>query len=86
MFADARAALEKFVERRPFNPEGLYYFGHSLQQLGEARLSREMFGRCVEAVKTMPHYRRGQLHKWSKLAESQMSAAQTRGAATASAA
>ncbi|HVF87927.1 MAG TPA: tetratricopeptide repeat protein [Pyrinomonadaceae bacterium] len=83
MFADARAALEKFVERRPFDPEGLYYLGHSLQQLGEAGLAREEFEHCIEAVKTMPHYRRNQLRKWSKLSESQMSAAQTRGAATA---
>jgi cytochrome c-type biogenesis protein CcmH/NrfG len=73
MHAEAREALEHYVERRPFDPEGLYYLGRSLKELGHPEQSQEMFRRCIEAVKTMPYYRRSQLRKWRKLAQSQLS-------------
>jgi tetratricopeptide (TPR) repeat protein len=73
MHAEAREALERYVERRPFDPEGLYYLGRSLKELGHTHESQEMFQRCIEAVKTMPYYRRSQLRKWRKLAEGQLS-------------
>ncbi|HEX8140646.1 MAG TPA: tetratricopeptide repeat protein [Pyrinomonadaceae bacterium] len=73
MHAEAREALERYIERRPFDPEGLYYLGRSLKELGHTPESQEMFQRCIEAVKTMPYYRRSQLRKWRKLAEGQLS-------------
>src|SRR5262249_34306267 len=76
MCQDARAALEKYVERRPFDPEGLYYFGKTLNRLEEAMLAREMHERCIEAVKTAPYYRRGPLRRWQKLAQEQLRAPQ----------
>jgi hypothetical protein len=33
-----------------------------------------MFRQCIEAVKTMPYYRRSQVRKWHKLAQDQLSA------------
>jgi tetratricopeptide (TPR) repeat protein len=69
MLTEAREALEKYVERRPFDPEGLYYLGQVLSKLNNAQEAKEMFHRCVEAVDTMPYYRRGQLNKWRKLAQ-----------------
>jgi hypothetical protein len=42
-----------------------------------------MFQRCIEAVKTMPYYRRSQLRKWRKLAQSQLSTLPTRNASLA---
>ncbi|HEX8145123.1 MAG TPA: tetratricopeptide repeat protein [Pyrinomonadaceae bacterium] len=77
MYAEAREALERYVERRPFDPEGLYYLGRSLKELGHAGESQEMFRRCIEAVKTMPYYRRSQLSKWRKLAQTQLSSLPT---------
>jgi hypothetical protein len=68
MFADAKEALAKFIDRRPYDPEGLYYYGKTLEQLGQREEAREMFGRCVEAVKTMPSYRYREQRKWNKLA------------------
>jgi tetratricopeptide (TPR) repeat protein len=35
MFAEAADALEKYVDRRPVDPEGLYYFGKVLKERGE---------------------------------------------------
>src|SRR5262249_9116713 len=33
MCADAQEALAKFINRRPYDPEGLYYYGKTLEQL-----------------------------------------------------
>lgn len=72
MFADAKEALEKFIDRRPYDPEGLYYYGKTLEQLEQLNEAREMFGRCVEAVKTMPSYRYREQRKWDKLARDRL--------------
>jgi tetratricopeptide (TPR) repeat protein len=72
MFAEARDALTRYIERRPFDPEGLYYLGETYRQMGEPERAREAFRQCVEAVKTMPYYRRNQVSKWSKLAQAQL--------------
>ena len=72
MFTEAKDALEKFIDRRPYDPEGLYYCGKTLEQLGKADEAREMFARCVEAVKTMPSYRYREQRKWDKLAREQL--------------
>ncbi len=76
MFDDAKEALHKFVERRPYDPEGLYYYGKTLEQLNQREEAREIFGRCVEAVKTMPSYRYREQRKWDKLARERLSARQ----------
>jgi tetratricopeptide (TPR) repeat protein len=73
MHAEAREALERYIDRRPFDPEGLYYLGRALKELGHSAQSQEMFTRCIEAVKTMPYYRRSQLRRWRKLAQEQLS-------------
>ncbi|HEX8194763.1 MAG TPA: tetratricopeptide repeat protein [Pyrinomonadaceae bacterium] len=71
-FAEAREFLGKFVERRPFDPEGLFRLGQTLKALNLNEEAREMFRRCVEAVQTSPDYRRGLQRKWGKLAEKQL--------------
>lgn len=75
-YAEAREFLEKFVERRPFDPEGLYLFGQTLKALGETDKAREMFARCIEAAQTSPDYRRSQQRKWLSLAQKQLKTAQ----------
>ncbi|MEP6923616.1 MAG: tetratricopeptide repeat protein [Pyrinomonadaceae bacterium] len=71
-YGEAREFLEKFIERRPFDPEGLYLLGQTLKSQGENEKAREMFRRCVEAVQTSPDYRRGTQRKWGRLANSQL--------------
>lgn len=73
-YTEAREFLEKFVERRPFDPEGLFLLGQTLKALNLNEKAREMFRRCVEAVQTSPDYRRGQQRKWARLAQKQLTA------------
>jgi|SRR5215213_3636695 len=72
MFAEAKDALGKFIDRRPYDPEGLYYYGKTLEQLEQRDEAREVFARCVEAVKTMPSYRYREQRKWDKLAKEKL--------------
>ena len=74
MLEEAKETLEKFVERRPYDPEGLYYYGKTLEQLKQPHLAQEAFDRCVEAVKTMPSYRYREQRKWDKLAKERLNA------------
>jgi tetratricopeptide (TPR) repeat protein len=72
MFTEAKDTLEKFIDRRPYDPEGLYYYGKTLEQLEQREEAVEVFNRCVEAVKTMPWYRYREQRKWDKLAREQL--------------
>ncbi|HEX9927728.1 MAG TPA: hypothetical protein VGB02_04190 [Pyrinomonadaceae bacterium] len=58
-----REFFEKFVERRPFDPEGLFRLGQTLKALNLNQEAGEMFRRCVEAAQTSPDNRRGQRRK-----------------------
>lgn len=71
-YREAREFLEKFVERRPFDAEGLFLLGQTLKALNLNEEAREMFRRCVEAVQTSPDYRRSQQRKWARMAEKQL--------------
>jgi Flp pilus assembly protein TadD len=70
-FANARPMLERYVENRPYDAEGLYHLGLAQKRLGEAEKARETFERCIEAARTAPDYRRRELRRWRKLAEAE---------------
>ena len=72
MFREATDALEKYIERRPVDPEGLYYLGRALKAGGNADRAREMFDQAVDSVNSSPHYRRREIQKWRKLAEKEI--------------
>lgn len=72
MFAEAENALETFVERRPFDAEGLYHFGKTLKALGKTEEAREMFKQCVETATTSPDYRKYEQRKWANLAKKEL--------------
>ena len=72
MLAEAREALEKFVTRRAFDAEGLYYLGKVLKAQGETDKAREMFEQAVESAKNSPDYRRRELRYWSKMAQKEI--------------
>lgn len=69
MNEDARQALEKYIERRPYDAEGLYYYGKTLLNLKENDMAKEMFNRSIDAVDTAPYHRRGYLKRWRKLSQ-----------------
>ena len=71
-YNEARGALERYTERRPYDPEGLYHLGEVMVKLGEVQLAREAFERCVEAERTNPYSRHARLRKWRRLAEKQL--------------
>jgi Tfp pilus assembly protein PilF len=72
MLTEAENALEKFVERRPVDSEGLYYLGKVYKAKNEPDKAREMFAQAVESAKISPDYRRRNLKHWSKLAEKEI--------------
>jgi tetratricopeptide (TPR) repeat protein len=73
-FEDAAVALEKYTQRRSYDPEGLYWYGEALAGLGRTAEAREAFGQCVESVDTMPKHRRPEVRKWKGLAKTELSA------------
>lgn len=69
---EALPALQKFTDRRQYDPEGLYWFGKALAQAGRTAQAREMFERAIEAVRTMPSRRRAQVRQWGSRAKSEL--------------
>ena len=72
MFDEAIDALEKYVDRRPVDPEGLYHFGRALKGRGDNERARQMFAQAVDSVNSSPSYRRREIQKWRKLAENEI--------------
>lgn len=66
--AAGRELLAQYVEKRPYDPEGLYYYAKALDATGSAGEAREVYGQVREAVDSAPSYRRGALRKWAFLA------------------
>jgi hypothetical protein len=71
-YADARNELAVYIERRPYDTEGLYYYGQALEGLGDSNTAREMYARAIESARTAPRYRRRYIAKWSRLAQKQL--------------
>ena len=71
-FADARNELATYTERRPYDPEGLYYYGQALEALGDTAGARDAYSRAVEADRTAPRYRRRHTARWSRLAQKRL--------------
>jgi tetratricopeptide (TPR) repeat protein len=71
-YADAKTELEVYVERRPYDPEGLYYYGQVMEATGDPVRAREFFARAVEADRTAPRYRRRFTARWSRLAQKKL--------------
>ena len=68
---DARRELAVYVGRRPYDPQGLYYYGRAQEELGDRRAAREAYARAVEAARTAPRYMRRVVAEWSRLAQRQ---------------
>ena len=68
-FEDARQELARYIERRPYDPEGLYHYGQSLDGLGRTAEAKEIYARSVEAARAAPRYLSRAAAKWSRLAQ-----------------
>ena len=56
-FADAHDALERFLDQRRLDPEGLYLMGRALAGMGRQREAAQSMRACIEAVQTSPAYK-----------------------------
>lgn len=68
-FPEAIRYLESYVEKREYDPEGLYYYGQALEGLEKREEARQMYRRAVEAARSAPRYRRRVVSQWSRLAQ-----------------
>jgi tetratricopeptide (TPR) repeat protein len=73
-FEDARQELARYIERRPYDPEGLYYYGQSLEGVGQVAEAREVYARSIEAARAAPLYLSRGAAKWSRLAQKRVRA------------
>lgn len=63
-YSDARDALERFLDRRPNDPEGLYLIGRAHAGLGDQQEAASSMQACIEAVKTAPAYKYRTEKRW----------------------
>ncbi len=63
-YEDARNSLERFLEQRPSDPEGLYLMGRAHAGLGHQREAASSMQACIEAVKTAPAYKYRADKRW----------------------
>ena len=61
---EARQALEKYLSRRPYDPEGDCWYGRTMAKLGRSQEARAAFEQTIEAVRTMPAARKRQVRCW----------------------
>jgi tetratricopeptide (TPR) repeat protein len=71
-YQDARNELARYVERWPYDPEGLCYYGQALEGSGDTAAAREMYARAVESARSAPRYLRRSTARWSRLAQKQL--------------
>ena len=68
-FDDARDALERFLDDRQNDPEGLYLMGRAYAGLGNRREAASSMQACIEAVKTAPAYKYRTEKRWMSEAQ-----------------
>lgn len=71
-YQDACNELAPYVERRPYDPEGLFYYGEALEGAGKPVEAREMYERAIDSARTAPRYRRRLMARWSRAAQKQL--------------
>ena len=68
----ARDIFANYTQRRPFDAEGLYWYGVALSRMGQAKEAREALAAAQDAVRTAPSHRRRQIRQWEALAGKQL--------------
>lgn len=77
-FEDARETLERFLEHRTSDPQGLYLMGRALAGLGRQREAAASMQACIEAVKTAPAYKYRTEKRWLNEAQQFLRSQQAR--------
>jgi hypothetical protein len=68
----ALAELQKYTDRREFDPEGLYWLGDAFKKLGRIPQAKDAFQRAVEAARTAPPHRRRYTSTWGRQAKAEL--------------
>ena len=68
----ALTQLEPYVDRREYDPQGLFWLGKTYKALGRAADARSAFERSIEAAKTAPPHLRRQVAKWNSQSSSEL--------------
>ncbi len=63
-YRDGHDALERFLDRRPNDPQGLYLMGRAHAGLGDSQEAASSMQACIEAVKTAPAYKYRAEKRW----------------------
>jgi tetratricopeptide (TPR) repeat protein len=63
-YADGRDALQRFLERRENDPQGLYLMGRAHAGLGDNQEAASSMQACIDAVKTAPAYKYRTEKRW----------------------
>ena len=66
---DARAAFERFIQKRPSDAEGRYRYGLTLNRLGRGDDAASEMRACIEAVRSSPTYKYRAEKQWMAQAE-----------------
>jgi tetratricopeptide (TPR) repeat protein len=69
-YEDARAAFERFIDKRPSDAEGRYRYGLTLYQMGRRDDAASEMQACIEAVRTSPAYKYRADKHWANEAQS----------------
>jgi tetratricopeptide (TPR) repeat protein len=69
-YEDARAAFERFIDKRPSDAEGRYRYGLTLYQMGRRDDAASEMQACIEAVRTSPAYKYRVDKHWASEAQS----------------
>jgi tetratricopeptide (TPR) repeat protein len=64
----ARDIFAIYTKRRPFDAEGLYWYGVALARTGQKKEAGDALESAREAVRTAPSHRRRQIARWGRLA------------------
>ncbi len=68
----ALAELQKYTDRREFDPEGLYWLGETFKKLGRIPEAKDAFQRAVEAARTAPAHRKRHTSAWGRQAKAEL--------------
>jgi len=68
-YQDARAAFERFLNRRPSDAEGHYRYGLTLARLGLQEEAAAEMRACIEAARTAPVYKYRTEKQWVSAAD-----------------
>ncbi len=70
----AQHALEKYIGRREYDPEGQCWYGRVMAAQGESEAARQAFQTAIEAARTMPAPRKHQVRMWGSEAGKELRA------------